>query len=106
MHGQALGTNPQYYILEGIRRCVAAREAGLKDIRAQIIRVGKPDVFARIPLDQLHSRKHWIPRDSRYIRYTEYPTLVLKTEPPPIAVEPLGLPGQQPSVPIPQVLLT
>src|SRR5437879_2934070 len=105
MHGRALGTKPQYYILEGVRRSVAAREAGLKDILAQIIRAGTPDVFVRIPVDQLHSRKQQIPRDHRYIRYTEYPTLVLKTQPPPIAVELLGLPGQQPTVPIAQVLL-
>jgi hypothetical protein len=44
-------------------------------------------------------------RDYRYIRDTEYPTLVLKTEPPPIQVEPLGVPGQKKTVPLLQVLL-
>ena len=95
-----------YYIKEGVRRSVAAREAGLTDIPAIIVEQGKPDVQTRISLAQLHSPKHTIPRDYRYIRYTEYPTLVLKTEPPPIVVERLGLPGQSPSVPIAQVTLT
>jgi len=44
-------------------------------------------------------------RDSRYIRNTEYPTLVLGTQPPPIDVEPLGLSGQTRSVPLVQVRL-
>jgi len=96
----------QYYIKEGVRRAVAAREAGRKDIRARIIEDGKPDVFTRILLDQLHSPKPVILRDHRYIRNTEYPTLVLGTEPPMIAVEVLGLPRQSRAIPLSQVLLT
>ncbi|HXG09637.1 MAG TPA: ParB N-terminal domain-containing protein [Gemmataceae bacterium] len=96
----------QYYILDGVRRAVAAYRSGLKDIQAIIVEQGKPDVSARISLDQLHSPKHQIPRDARYIVNTEYPTQVLKTEPPPIHVESLGLPGQLPTVPITQVQLT
>jgi hypothetical protein len=97
--------NPQYLIKAGVRRCVAAREAGLKDIPAIVIELGKPDVFVRIPLNQLYSSKAEILRDYRYIRYTEYPTLVLKTEPPPIHVEPLRRRAQKTSTPLSQVIL-
>jgi hypothetical protein len=96
---------PQYYIKEGVRRSVATREAGLSDIPARIIELGKPDVVTRLLLDQLHSPKPFILRDLRYIRGVDYPTLVLKTEPPPIDVELLGTPGQGPSVPLSQVVL-
>jgi hypothetical protein len=96
---------PLYYIKEGVRRAVAAREAGMPDIPARIIEAGKPDVLVRIALDQLYSPKRVILRDVRYIRHTEYPTVVLKTEPPPIDVEPLGAPQQSSAVPLSQVLL-
>ncbi len=96
---------PQYYIEQGVRRCVAAREAGLIDIPAIIYEPGKPPVLTRIPLALLHSPKPRIVKDYRYIRYSEYPTLVLKTEPPPIFVEPLGLPGQAKATPLLQVAI-
>jgi hypothetical protein len=96
---------PQYYINQGVRRSIAAREEGLSDIPAIIVEDGKADVLTRIRLDQLHSPKREVLRDSRYIRDTEYPTRVLKTEPPPIFVEPLGAPGQGSSIPISQVAL-
>ena len=96
---------PQYYVKQGVRRCVAAREEGLIDIPAIIVEEGKPDVQTRLRLNQLHSPKHEVVRDYRYIRNTEYPTRVLKTEPPPIIVELLGLPRQGSSVPISQVAL-
>ena len=96
---------PQYYIKQGVRRSVAAREAGLIDMPATIVEDGKADVLTRILLDQLHSPKREILRDYRYIRNTEYPTRVLKTQPPPIIVEPLGLPRQGSSIPISRVVL-
>jgi hypothetical protein len=96
---------PQYYIEQGVRRCVAARDVGLSDIPAIIVEEGKADILTRIPLDQLHSPKHEVLRDYRYIRNTEYPTVVLKTEPPPILVEPLGAHGQGPCIPLSQVVL-
>jgi hypothetical protein len=96
----------QYYIQTGVRRCVAAREAGLTDIPAIIYEPGKLPVPTRLLLSQLHSPKFSVVRDLRYIRNTEYPTLVLKTEPPPIEVEPLGLPAQGRSIPVLQVTLT
>jgi hypothetical protein len=100
-----MSTVAQYYIHAGVRRCVAARDAGLKDIPAQIVEAGKPDVFVRLSLAQLHSPKRVVLRDHRYIRNTEYPTRVLKSDPPPIVVEPLGLPHQTSSVPLSQVIL-
>lgn len=96
---------PQYFIEQGVRRSVAAREAGLPDIPAIIHEPGKPPTMARIPLDQLHSPKASIVRDSRYVRHTEYPTHVLKTAPPPIHVQPLGLPGQSVTTPLMKVAL-
>ncbi len=97
--------NPQYFIQAGVRRAVAAREAGLPDIPAVIYVTGHPPVRTRLRLDQLHSPKAVVPRNHRYIVNTEYPTLVLKTEPPAIEVEPLGVFGQLPSVPLAQVRL-
>ena|SRR5260370_5753378 len=97
---------PQFFIQQGVRRSVAAREAGLPDIPAIIFEPGKSPRQQRIALSDLHSPKLSIPRDFRYIRGCEYPTMVLKTEPPPIEVETLGLPGQKKTVPLPQVALT
>jgi hypothetical protein len=95
----------QFYISSGVRRAVAAREAGRTDILAIIYEPGKPPVTTRVPLDQLHSPKPFILKDFRYIRNVEYPLLVLKTEPPPIEVEPLGLPGQGKTTPLLRVAL-
>jgi hypothetical protein len=88
-----------YYISSGVRRAAAAREAGWRDIPATIYRLGHLPVTTRVPLDQLHSSKFEVDRDSRYIRNTEYPTAFLGTEPPPIELEPLGSPGQMRSIP-------
>lgn len=81
-----------YLINQGVRRSVAAREAGKTDIPAVIVENGKPDVFTRLPLSVLISRKSSVPRDTRYIRDVEYPTAVLGTEPPPIEVQPIRNP--------------
>lgn len=96
---------PQYYISLGVRRAVAVREAGWSEIPAVLKEQGKPDVFFNVPLSQLHSPKARIQRDHRYIRFTEYPTLVLRSQPPPIEIELLGSPGQTASVPLAQVIL-
>jgi hypothetical protein len=97
---------PQFFIQQSVRRCVAAREAGLADIPAIIFEPGKQPRHERIALSDLHSPKLSIPRDHRYIRGCEYPTQVVKMEPPPIEVEPLGLPGQKSTIPLLQVALT
>ncbi len=76
-----------YLIREGVRRSVAAREAGWGDIPAAIVEAGQPDLLTRLPLAVLYSPKSTIPRDYRYIRDVEYPTRVLGTQPPPIKVQ-------------------
>jgi hypothetical protein len=94
-----------YLIRDGVRRAVAAREAGKSDVLATIVAPGKPDVLTRIDINLLYSPKAAIVRDYRYIRDTEYPTLVLRTEPPPILVEPLPPSRHQYFTPITNVPL-
>ncbi len=98
-------SDPQYYIQAGVRRCVAALTAGLVDIPAWVYVDGQPPVLTRVRLDQLHSPKTQVDRNSRYIMHTEYPTCVLRTTPPPIEVQPLGSPRQTASIPLAQVRL-
>ncbi len=95
----------QYYILGGVRRAVARLTGGFADIAAIIEVDGRPDVAARLKLDQLHSPKHEIERDHRYIKWTEYPTCVLKRDPPAISVALLNSPGQTESIPLASVRL-
>src|SRR5262249_37003208 len=95
----------QYYIKEGVRRAVAAREAGWKDTPARIVEESKPDVYTHLSLDQLHSPKPAILRYYRYVRYAAYPIRVLQKQPDPIDVEPLGMPGQGKAIPLAQVTL-
>jgi RHS repeat-associated protein len=86
----------QFYIENGVRRSVASREAGLSDIPATIYREGHIPENTTLRLDQLFSPKAEIPLNQRF----------LNIEPPihtPIAVQPLGLPGQLPTVPLDQV---
>lgn len=74
-------------------------------IPAMIFVPGQTTLLTRVPLDQLFSPKASIQRDFRYIRYSEYPTHVLKTEQPPVQLQPLGLSSQPSSVPLAQVTL-
>jgi hypothetical protein len=78
-----------YEIREGVRRAVAAREAGKPDIPALIIEPGTAVRLESIPLTELYSPRSETPRDFRYIRDVEYPTLILGSEPPPIRVHPI-----------------
>lgn len=100
-----MSTLAQYYIKEGVRRAVAAREAGWQDIPARIIEENKPDVYTRLFLNHLFSPKPEILRDYRYIRYAEYPIRVLQRGPDPIDVEPLGVAHQSKAIPLGQVIL-
>jgi hypothetical protein len=85
---------PVYVIMGGVRRAVAALRAGRQDIPAVIHNPGQPAVVTRVALADLLSSKDMVFRDWRYMTRTEYPTAVLGTEPPPIEVQPLGVPGQ------------
>jgi hypothetical protein len=78
-----------YFVLAGVRRCLATREAGRPDIPAAVIVSGRPDVYTRLPLDQLYTTKPTVPRDARYLRDTHYPTVILGTEPTGVMVEPV-----------------
>ena len=89
---------PQYYIQEGVRRSVAVREAGLTEVPATIFVEGQAPVTTTLPINQLFSPKAEIQLNSRF----------LNIQPPirvPITVEPLGLPGQMPTTPLPNVKL-
>jgi hypothetical protein len=97
-------SGPQYYIQDGVRRAVAAREAGLADVPATVYEAGQAPRVVRIPLDQLNSPKPSIPYDPRFSQGTLRPTLEGST-PPPITVEPLGRPGQLPSTPVRNVTI-
>lgn len=81
-----------------MRRSLAVREAGLSEIPATIYRPGQAPVTTTLRLDQLFSPKTSVPLDSRFLRI--HPPIHT-----PIEVQPLGLPGQVPAVPIDQVRL-
>ena len=95
----------QYFILDGVRRAVARRTGGFADIAAIIETDGRPDVATRLKLDRLHSPKHEVERNHRYIKWTEYPTCVSKRDPPAISVELLDSPGQTAAIPLASVRL-
>ena len=86
-----MATDPTlgYRIRDGVRRAVACREAGWSSIWAVVEDAGSDDVVMRLPLSDLHSPKAIIGRNHRYIRFVEYPTVTLGTQPPPIAVSPI-----------------
>lgn len=88
-----------FFILNGVRRALAAREAGRKTISAIICREGRPPEHRpRMRLDQLYSSKREVEKDDRYARI-DLPIVQ------PITVEPIRARGQQPSVPLGQVVL-
>ena len=78
-----------YFILSGVRRSLATREAGRPDVPGVLVVSGQPDVHTRLPLDVLYTTKSVVPRDVRYLRDSYYPTVVLGAEPPGIEVEPV-----------------
>jgi len=97
----------QYYIAEGVRRSVAAREAGMKLIRAILHEPGQPDRIVYVAPDQLHSPKRSISAsDPRYQRAAQgMATAAGRNAMPPIEIEPLGSAGQTGSIPLQNVQL-
>jgi hypothetical protein len=92
-------TKSKFFILNGVRRALVAREAGRKTISAIIYREGKaPQKRPRMRLSQLHSPKHAVEMDDRYLSI-ELPLHE------PITVEPLRARGQQSSTPLGKVIL-
>ena len=99
---------PQYYIVDGVHRAVAARENGLRLIAARLVIQGQPDQLIYLSQDQLHSPKASISRTVTSRR--NYPALEAamatpggRAVIPPIEVQPLGASGQTSSVPLAQV---
>ena len=85
---------PQYYVSDGVRRSLAARESGVPNIQAKLVRAGQPDESVTVHLDQLHSPKASIDlADPRF-------SPSLRPSYPPILIQPLGAPGQLPTVPL------
>jgi hypothetical protein len=88
-----------FYILNGVRRALVAREAERKTIWAIFHKAGTRSVLRRVSLDRLFSPKAKVEQDARFFRI----------QPPiekPIEVEPLGQPNQLPTVPLARVKLT
>lgn len=100
--GSAATARPQYFIQSGVRRSTAAREGGKALIRGRVHRPGQKTLppIEDIPVQDLHAPagKLEVPYDRRW-HETLWMTLQGK-RPPVITVEPLGLPGQGPSVPL------
>ncbi len=95
----AAKTAPEmFYIENGVRRSLVSQNAGLTEIPATIFVPGRAPTTTTLRLDQLLSPKTTVPLDSRYLRIQ--PPIVS-----PIQVQPLGLPGQLPSVPLRNVIL-
>ena len=78
-----------YFILSGVRRGLATRQAGRADVPVAVVVSGQPDVYSRLPLTELFTTKSTVPRDARYLRNSYHPTEILGTEPPGIEVEPV-----------------
>ena len=99
---------PQYLIKEGVRRSVAAREAGQPDVVARVIdpKTQKLGAAKPIPLEQLgvEPQKATVPRDSRYLDlFKATGRGEIKT---PIEVAPLDPNKNLPVVPLSDVKLT
>jgi hypothetical protein len=99
----------EFYIENGVHRAVAARENGLKVIPGILYEPGRPPRTVWIPIDQLHSPRVSISRsDPRH----NYPALEVamgtalgRSRIPPIEVQPLGVAGQPPSIPLSPVTI-
>ena len=88
-----------FFILNGVRRALAAREAGLKTVPAILYREGRPpERRPRMRLAKLFSPKDSVDTNARFRQ------IVVPIEQP-IAVEPLGARGQARSIPLAAVRL-
>ena len=59
----------RYFIVEGVRRAIAAREVGLSTLRATLEVPGRPDLDFNAPLSSLYAGRAATPRtDVRYLR--------------------------------------
>ena len=102
-----MAPDPQYYIREGVRRAVAARELGFAVVPAWLIIDGQPDRRIYVSPDQLHSpRDTVIASHPRYLSVLKgYSTPAGRLIVPPLAIEPLGVESQTGSFPLNAVRL-
>ncbi|NNJ27377.1 hypothetical protein [Alienimonas chondri] len=100
---------PQYYVAGGVRRSVAAREAGAATLPAMLFRDGFPPQPIDVPLAALHvpETKDVISRTSSRYRQVlvDLPRILTGTMNAPIEVQPLGARGQSASIPLAAVRL-
>ena len=87
-----------FFIQDGIRRALAAREAGRKTIVAVVYREGSRPTRHRVRIERLYSPKETVEQDRRY----EDITLPIREA---ITVEPLGERVQSQAVPLMDVTL-
>lgn len=81
-----------FFILDGVRRALAAREAGRKTVPAIVFREGQaPELRPRMPLASLYSPKDAVTYDLRFLQ-------IVPPIDEPIKVEPLGARAQPRSV--------
>ena len=97
----------QYYIENGVRRAVAARESNMHEIAAYVYELRSKPRLILVSLDDLHSPKTSLSKsDRRYVRALKGMASVQSAaNVPPIDVQPLGEKGQKAAVPLAQVTL-
>ena len=100
-------SEPHYYILDGVHRSVAAREAGWATLPATLVRDGRPPRDFDAPVAALHSPLRSVDRLSR--KYLDVlrllPLIAAGRAEKRILLQPLGARFQTGSVPLPQVRL-
>jgi hypothetical protein len=95
---------PKYFIQNGVRRALIARELGQTTIRANIYRqAGGAILGQQVELNQLYSPKTEVDRDTRYNSLKL--RIAAEGQLREIELEPLGEQGQPHAVELAQVLL-
>ena len=101
----------EYYIEAGVHRAVAAREAGLTEIRAVLYVPYQPPQHLSVPLDRLHSSRRSVVGHTT--RRRDLPGLiramadpVARAKVPEIAIQRLGEQGQPSTIPLADVGIT
>jgi hypothetical protein len=95
----------QYYIEDGVRRAVAAREQGLTRILAKLFEQGQPPRLILAPIGDLHSPKTSISQsDARYLQAVQGMASARgRAKMQEILLQPLGEKGQKATVPLAKV---
>ena len=98
---------PLFYLREGVRRAVAARELNFAVLPAWLVIAGRPDRLTFVSPQQLQSpRGHISASDPRYLKVLQgFSTPAGRARMPEIVIEPLGIKTQSGSIPLKQVRL-